>query len=127
MTEYDPYDQLTMRALINLEWGMSIPVLTKLTPNLEIFNKMLTIKVDDPLYAPRVPTYYHITGTIEYFKEWMNTKSYRSTRCTMISPTWRNFIKTLKDISPELSQVAYQIKDLFKGKYHSKANYFIPV
>lgn len=120
VTEYDPYDQLTVRALINLEWGMNIPVLTKLTPNLEIFNKMLTIKVDDPLYAPIVPKYSHITGTIEYLREWMNTKSFCRSKCTMIPPTWRNFIKILKDISPELSQVAYQIKDLFKGKHHSK-------
>lgn len=116
MSEYDPYDQLTMKALLNLECGMNIPVLTKLTPNLEILNKMITIKVDDPLYAPRVPAYRHITGTIEYLKDWMNTNSYSYRHRTMIPPTWRNFIKILKDISPELSQVAYQIKDLFKGK-----------
>ena len=102
---------------------MSIPVLTKLAPNLEILNKMLTLEVDDSRYVPGVPAYYdHITGTIKYLREWMNTKSYRSRCTTMIPPTWRNFIKTLKDISPELSQVAYQIKDLFKGKHHSKAN-----
>ena len=116
MSEYDPYDQLTIKALLNLECGMNIPVLTKLTPNLEILNKMVLIKVDDPLDAPIVPDYCHMTGTVGYLEDWTNMSSYRSRHTIMIPPTWRNFIKILKDISPELSQVAYQIKDLFKGK-----------
>ena len=116
MSEYDSHDQLTMKALLNLEYGMNIPVLTKLTPNLEILNKLLLIKVDNPIYAPRVSKHHLMSVTIEYLGEWVNTKSYCRSRCTMIPPTWRNFTKVLKDISPELSQVAYQIKDLFKGR-----------
>ena len=118
VSEYDPYDYLTMRALINLEWGMNIPVLTKLKPYLDILNRILTLKVASVHFC-KVPEYQKkcIIGTIEYLKDWVNRKCYRST--TMIPPTWRNFIKILKDISPELNQLVYQIKDLFKGKHHN--------
>ena len=121
MSEYNPYDHLTMRALISLEWAMNIPVLTKLSLNLDIFDK--TITLDDPCNIQGNELQYYrrnsIIGTIDYLGDWVNRESYRSRSTTMIPPTWRNFIMILKDISPELNQVAYQIKDLFKCKLHT--------
>ena len=119
VSEYNPYDHLTMRALINLEWVMNIPVLTKLSSNLDILDKTLTVKLNDSCDVSEKGYLYlrnNIVGTIEYLEDWVDGRTYRSRSTIMIPPTWRNFIMILKDISPELNRVAYQIKHLFKGK-----------
>ena len=99
-----------MTALLTLEWGMNIPVLTEIQSKLS--NLKDKIKLTD---TSVVHEYQYNAGTIssdviEYIESWIN-----STNCVP-EPTWRNFFKILKDTSPELDQLTYQIKEIFHGR-----------
>jgi hypothetical protein len=43
--EYNPDSHLTMKALVTLEWGMNVPVLTKLQSNFEDLMKLTDVHV----------------------------------------------------------------------------------
>ena len=43
--EYNPDSHLTMKALVTLEWGMNVPVLTKLQSNLGNLIKLTGVQV----------------------------------------------------------------------------------
>ena len=99
--------------------------MTELESNLSDFKKQ--IKLTDigtnakPLRKIRTPNQlydddklkklYNTGSTssevIEYTERWIHD---------VPEPTWRNFFKILKYASSELSQLAYQIKDLFHGE-----------
>ena len=115
-TEFNPWpdNHLTMKALVTLEWGMNIPVLTELKSRLCDFKD----RIEPPNTCAKHSCYKHmfdwyttfeLSFVIKYIKWWMNSAS-------NVQPTWRNFFGILKDISPELGQLAYQIKEIFNGK-----------
>ena len=111
-----------MKALVTLEWGMNVPVLTKLQSKLCDLKDKIKLHVTDTYDKPfttisepisRRHQYYN-AGTIsidviEFLGCWID-----STDC-VLEPTWRNFFGILKDTSLELGQLAYQIKKLFHG------------
>ena len=100
---------------------MKIPVLTKIQSML-----------DNPLY--RMTNTTGFTCVYEYWRGvernhrnsgtisdvikciiwWISSTSTDS----VPEPTWSNFFKILEDTSPELGQLAYQIKEVFQGKLH---------
>lgn len=104
---------------------MNIPVLTKLQSNLNKIKKQmkLTDTSTKPFREIRKPHWLddrcgdefrklYMTGStslevIELIERWISS---------VPEPTWRNFFKILECSSSELSQLAYQIKDLFHGE-----------
>jgi hypothetical protein len=120
--KYKPESRLTMKALVTLEWGMNVPILTKLQSNLSDFKKQLksTGTSTKPIRSTRKPHWldygdkfsklYNTGSTssevIEFLEQWMKSVK---------EPTWRNFFKILQYSSSELGLLAYQIKDIFCG------------
>jgi hypothetical protein len=47
---------------------------------------------------------------IDYIESWINSTD------SVPEPTWRNFFRVLKDISPELGKLVHQIKEIFHGE-----------
>ena len=98
-----------MRAIIKLERGIQdIPVLTKLQPKLSELKKRAGFKLlsdqehkKDYGYEPSL--------TVKYLNSWIKAKN-----CA--APTWKNFLKILKDISPDLSKLSDQIELYITGK-----------
>ena len=105
-----------LKHLVTLEWGMKIPVLTKIQSTLDHPEERMT-GTTGLIYK-----YWYgvkqnsgtISDVIWCIKKWISSTS---TDCVP-EPTWSNFFKILKDTSPELGQLAYQIKEVFQGKLH---------
>ena len=93
---------------------MNIPVLTELQSNLGDLKER--IKLTDACTEPHRKRHCYtdeatsLSIVIEYIDRWIN-----STGC-IVQPMWRNFFRLLEDTSPELGELAYQIKELFHGK-----------
>ena len=98
---------------------MNIPVLTMLQSKLSDLKERLKLTGVIDCYSTKPPrksrkldytTTFELSDVIEYINRWIN-----STDCA-VQPTWKNFFRILKDTSPELGELAYQIKELFHGK-----------
>ena len=53
--------------------------------------------------------------SLRYIKSWINSTD------SVPEPTWRNFFRVLKEISPELDELVYQIKEIFHGEKQSES------
>ena len=51
---------------------------------------------------------------IDFIESWINSTD------SVPEPTWRNFFRVLKDTSPELGELVYQIKEIFHGEKQSQ-------
>ena len=113
---YNPYDNLTVRAIIKLEMAVNIPVLTKLEPQL---NELSLKSVYSPFDAH---AYYdeldlgdlrcgrEFSKTVRYIHSWV--KQWNMTSDSVL-PSWKNFYAILREMSPELAEVADQIEVYF--------------
>ena len=98
---------------------MNVPVLTKLQSKLSDLKKRL--KLPDVCAEPRRKTAKltnytdeatTLSEVIDCIDRWINSMG-------SVQPSWRNFFRILKDISPKLDILAYQIKELFHGKINN--------
>ena len=106
---YMPDNHLTMKALVTLEWGVDIPVLKSLQSKLsDLQHKINLTPTQQRSYSGG---YSDSSAVIRYIGNWINSSGH------VIDPTWRNFFKILRETSPELGQLAYQIKEIFHGTY----------
>ena len=107
-----------MAAITNLERGVAkIPVLTTLQPKLGELKKAVGFKLlnteehnEDFGYEPSL--------TIKYINSWVHDDN-------CITPTWRNFLRIIKDISPELRQLSHQVELYFAGKAAVSSNILV--
>ena len=53
--------------------------------------------------------------TLDFIESWINSTDHDS----VPEPTWRNFFRVLKDTSPELGELVYQIKEIFHGEKYA--------
>ena len=113
VTEFNPKNRLTIKPFVTMEWGMKIPVLTKILSTLGDPEERMT---DTTGFIYK---YWYgvgrnsgtISDVIECIIRWISSTSTDS----VPEPTWSNFFKILKDTSPELGHLAYQIKEVFQG------------
>ena len=92
---------MTVNDVIRLEIGVNIPVVKKLQPKLS----ELKSKAKFSLLRKSQITHYSDTSALmaKYINSWLASES-------CVQPTWRNFLTILRGISPDLCQVASQIK-----------------
>ena len=113
--EFNPENHLILKSFVILEWGLKIPVLTKIQSALGDPPKRMT-DTTGFIYKYWYDDVSRYSGTISdvlrTIKKWISSTSTDS----VPEPTWNNFFKILKDTSPELGQLAYQIKEVFQGK-----------
>ena len=107
---YDPDKDLTVRAIIKLELLTNIPVMTKLQPKLSELRKMAMFSLldDDKEYSRK----YGVESpmTVKYIYSWVKCWHMQS---DSLWPSWNNFYMILREISPELGEVANQIEAYF--------------
>ena len=126
VNEYDPGDHFTMKALVTLECRMNIPVLSNLQLKFSDLRDQIKLPAADTSAKPfsyrklareqkhRERNQYNAStvspAVIQYIDRWINCSD------CVLEPTWRNFFRVLRDTSPELGQLSYQIKELFHGR-----------
>lgn len=106
---YNPDEYLSVRAIVKLERGVQgIPVLTSLQPKLSELKKRAGFKLLSD-QEHKTDFGYDPSLTVKYINSWVKTKN-------CVTPTWRNFLKILKDISPDLSKLSDEIEFYIAGK-----------
>ena len=106
---YNPDEYLSVRAIVKLERGVQgIPVLTSLQPKLSELKKRAGFKLLSD-QEHKTDFGYDPSLTVKYINSWVKTKN-------CVTPTWRNFLKILKDISPDLSKLSDEIEFSIAGK-----------
>lgn len=94
-------DRVKTIDIIRFESGMNIPIVKKLQPKLT----ELRSKAKFCLFKNRdhgIP----IVRFVRYIDSWVKSEN-------SVLPTWRNFLTILREISPDLCQIADQIEPLF--------------
>lgn len=106
---YNPDEYLSVRAIVKLERGVQgIPVLTSLQPKLSELKKRAGFKLlSDQEHTTDYG--YDPSLTVKYINSWIKAQN-------CVTPTWRNFLKILKDISPNLSKLSDEIEFYIAGK-----------
>ena len=113
---YHPHDNLTIRAVVKLELGANIPVLTKLEPKLnELSQRAKFIPLDEEVLRDcsnvnKCCDKNEFSKTVMYINSWVECWHVSS---GVILPSWKNFYAILKEISPELGNLADQIESYF--------------
>jgi hypothetical protein len=109
---YNPDEHFSVRAIVKLERGVwNIPVLTSLQPKLSELKKRAGFKLlSDQEY--KTDYGYDPSLTVKYINSWVKAKN-------CVTPTWKNFLKILKDISPNLSKLSDEIEFYIAGKGRS--------
>ena len=118
-----------MKVLVTLQWRRNVPILTKIKPWISDLKERVKL-LDTSTKPARMITTDEIRSdsrsltlnsntdalleVLDYFERWIN-----SAEVVKLKPTWRNLFKMMKDISPELGELAYQIKALFTGKHNN--------
>ena len=98
-----------MRAIVKLERGVqNIPVLTRLQPKLSELKQRAGFKLLSD-QEHKTDYGYEPSLTVKYISSWVKAKN-------CVVPTWKNFLKILKDISPELYKLSDQIERYIAGK-----------
>ena len=109
MAAYDPDKDLTVRAIMKLELLTNIPVMTKLQSKLsELSKRAKFLPLDDIEYRQ-----YGIeisAMTVKYIHSWVKQWHRMS---DSLRPSWNNFYMILREISPELGELADQIETYF--------------
>ena len=97
---------------------MNLPILTKLRSYLSDLKER--VKLTDAFAKPVRMGSHPLKSSedtlldiIDYIERWINNKE-----DIELKPTWKNLFKIMKDISPELGELAYKIKVLFNGKHN---------
>ena len=119
MAAYDPDKDLTVRVIIKLELLTNIPVMTKLQSKLSELSKrakFLPLDNDDEYrqYGIEISAM-----TVKYIHSWVkhwHTHSWLKgwhRRSDSVRPSWNNFYMILREISPELGELADQIETYF--------------
>ena len=65
---------------------------------------------------------YHLLSTQDSMDEMLYHKEFKYIKVWINSvpePTWRNFFRVFKGISPDLDELIYQIKEIFHGEKHA--------
>ena len=113
---YNPYDNLTVRAMIKLEMYANVPVLTKLEPQLSELSKGALLQPDGDKHH-----FFHDHGddikygnefskSVKYIYSWVNQWQ---VGYDVVLPSWKNFCSILRAISPESGKLADQIEAYF--------------
>ena len=120
--DYNPDKYVTTRVLVTLEWRNCIPILSKFEQWLSDLKARvkLTDSCAKPMrmmkecpYTRKSDSDTTLLDVIDYIERWISSKD-----GVDIKPTWSNFFKIMNDISSELGQSAYQMKELFNGMYY---------
>ena len=117
MATYDPDKDLTVRAIIKLELLTNIPIITKLQPKLSELRKRAKFH---PLHGDDDECRIELFAmTVKYIHDWVkpwHTESHswlKHMRFDSLRPSWNNFFMILREISPELGELADQIETYF--------------
>ena len=116
---------MTTRVLVTVEWKNCIPILSKfkqwlsdLKARVKLTDScakpMRMIKTSHTRKASKSNLDTTLLDVIDYIERWISSRDGVDTK-----PTWRNFFKIMKDISSELDQPIYQMKELFNGMYNN--------
>ena len=90
---------------------MNLLILTTFKPWIGNLEERVKLPSTLDRFMFRFRSYTSDSDVIDYFERWINSKE-----VVELKPTWRNLFKIMKDISPELGELAYQIKVLFNGE-----------
>ena len=83
-------------------------MLTRLQPKLSELKKRAGFKLlSDQEHKADIG--YEPSLTVKYINSWIKAKN-------CVAPTWKNFLRILKDVSPELSKLSDQIELYIAGK-----------
>ena len=119
---YNPYDNLTVRAMIKLEMYANVPVLTKLEPQLSELSKRALFRpgVDEKYnvmykhlfhdYGDDIKYGNEISKSVKYIYSWINQWQ---VGYGVVLPSWKNFCSILRAISPGSGKLADQIEAYF--------------
>ena len=117
MAAYDPDKDLTVRAIIKLELLTNIPVMTMLQPKLsELSKRAKFLPLDDDDDDDDEYRQYGIeisSMTVKYIHSWVKHWHTHSWLKQWHRPSWNNFYMILREISPELGELADQIGTYF--------------
>ena len=116
MVAYDPDKDLTVRAIIKLELLTNTPIMAKLQPKLSELRKRAMFHPLHGDYEYRVELF---AMTVKYIYSWVKPwhtpsllKRWHRTSVSL-RPSWNNFYMILREISPELGELADQIETYF--------------
>ena len=103
--EYDPEKALSARALKKLELGANIPISRKFQSPVDLLSKRIMLAHPDGIETMMK----FILGWIERWEQFKD--------CLM--PSWSNFYMVLREVSPELGEIADQI-EAYLNQYLAK-------
>lgn len=104
---YNPNEDITVKAIVKLELGANIPVMTKLQSNLnELSSRALFLPQDHDEYRKHGIE----SMTVKYIDSWLQQWQWKS---DCVKPSWKNLLMILREISPDLSDVADQVEGYF--------------
>ena len=104
---YDPNEVITVKAIVKLELGANIPVLTKLQPKLNELSSRALFLVQD---LDEFRKHGIDSITVKYIHSWLQQWQ-RKSDC--LKPSWKTLFMIMREISPDLGDVADQAEGYF--------------